>query len=356
MNVNGIYKAIITDNTDFFETGKIKVRVSKLRNTEISWDLVNNYSKDEFYQDKFYDADAFVSTSIGGDGAGIFSVPQINTVGMVQFLNGNIHTPIWTGSFYSPIVNENDEVLKIPIPDDDYLNDTGAGAVRNSNDSFVTKRMKGNNATVIFRQKKTGLPNENSDSMNWDKQRTSNLIVIDENEILITHFSEWKEVDGISKAEKYEQIKLGLNEDGEQIITTQIITEGSGDNVKKTGLEIEGTKTKIKFSDEETEEISEATVSSEGVILTSSNDKTQKDTKVSLTPEEVKLINKDSTISLNGNDMIIDAIGDIRLGVSNGNILLGGGSGFLVVADKLFEAPVRLEDGGVLRTVSKVKG
>ena len=250
---------------------------------------------------------------------------------MVQFLNGNIHTPIWTGSFYSPVKNEAGDVLKIPIPDDDYLNDTGAGAVRNGNDSTVTKRMKGNNATVIFRQKKTKLPNNSSDNMNWDKQRTSNLIVVDEDEILITHFSEWKVVDGISKAERYEQIKIGLDEFGEQIIKSQIITEGSGDAKKTMGLEITKDESKLKYEDEKTTDKYSMMVNSDGVVLTAKNDNKEESTRVEVTPADIFFENKDTTLTIDKKEMILNAKGKVKIG--GGEIQLGDGGGYVITVD-----------------------
>ena len=37
----GMYEAIVTDNSNFFKTGKIRVRIQSLFNGKLDWDLIN---------------------------------------------------------------------------------------------------------------------------------------------------------------------------------------------------------------------------------------------------------------------------------------------------------------------------
>jgi len=104
----GIYKAIVTDNSSFYNTGKIRVRIQKFYNQELSWDMSVSYNQNDFNKDLLNDVDALVHTPIGGgNNYGLFALPQINSVGLVQFLSGDINIPIWMGSFFRPEFDQN---------------------------------------------------------------------------------------------------------------------------------------------------------------------------------------------------------------------------------------------------------
>ena len=108
--LKAIYTAVCVDNSKFFETGRIFVRMFDLSGiplfnsdgTPTGYDDLKNDAKlrntgTELTQD----FEALVYAPLGGGrNYGMFMLPQINSKGLVMFLDGDESKPIWMGSFF----------------------------------------------------------------------------------------------------------------------------------------------------------------------------------------------------------------------------------------------------------------
>jgi hypothetical protein len=186
----GIYKAIVTDNTSFFKTGKIKVRIQNLYSGRIDWDLSKTYDSATHNSKLFDDLEALVFTTIGGgSGYGMFALPQINSVGLVQYLNGNVNNPVWMGSFYIPEYDEKMQVSKVKIPNDqEIMEGLGSDGILKKGKQ-AEKNIEGGFGSIILRTKTTESPgtDKKPEKMDFNKRRSENLFVLNENEAKIVH-------------------------------------------------------------------------------------------------------------------------------------------------------------------------
>lgn len=348
----GIYKAVVTDNSLFFKTGTIKVRVQNLYNDDISWNLVDNYDKNTFREDVFFDTDALVFTPIGGGGAGIFSIPQINTTGVVQFLNGNMTQAMWMGSYLVPEKDNDGNLVKINIPNDQPLFEgAGADGIRQNASGFVEKTIKGDHGTFIFRTKKTNPPGNDTkpDNMDFNKNRSTNLIVLDDDNFKITHFSKWVDKDNKNGAtlKQYEEILL-TTENGLPVVKLSVFDE---DKRSKSNVLVSVNSTTLNFDDTAKKIRSKVGVDKRGVTMTSSDYRKRKMTTMMQQPDLVSFNNGKVDFVIDDNEVVISVPnGKVRL--SGKEVLLGDGGGYIVTKDS--PLPMRMEDGTILKA-SKCK-
>lgn len=77
----GKYEAVVKNNQDPQKRGRILVKVKGVLG-------------------EFYSTWVLPSSPWGGLQKGIFAVPPVNASGYVEFLNGNIDKPVWTGCYW----------------------------------------------------------------------------------------------------------------------------------------------------------------------------------------------------------------------------------------------------------------
>lgn len=249
------YSAIVLDNSNFFTTGTITVRVAKYYNAPFVWDLAEDTAIfDEFKKirdgqkkDKggnivhLGDFDnCLVSSPLGGGrNYGLFMLPQVNAVGRVSFLDETFSQPLWEGSFWRPIRNSEDfskiEFVNIPNDQPAEEGEETDGAKKGSN-------LEGDEGTIILRTKST-----TEDEHNWQEASTENLIVLDGNRLKIIHFLEWEE----TTPKKWQEITI---ENGEVNIVVQNDTDNKIATLKMKEDELlhelddGGEKTSLKLS------------------------------------------------------------------------------------------------------------
>ena len=213
----GLYSAIVIRNDHFFESGTIRIKI-------FNWYLAPNYvngevqniddiSTSEFLAKRdgnlsesgFEDIDNVTNEDFeallfsplgGGKNYGLFTLPQVNTKGVVAFLDLEFEKPIWLGGYFNPIKDENFKTIGVNIPTDrpDQEGEDTNGAKDGK------KEIDGNEGTIIFRGKRTW-HNEGDSSdlipLSFDNVRTDNLIVIDnENLVRLRHFTKYKPKEG----------------------------------------------------------------------------------------------------------------------------------------------------------------
>lgn len=199
-----IYEALVIDNADFVKKGTIRVRIKQLT---LSPTMTRDLSKDpiksidEFGNQQwvtrngkktftYVDTDVKVSSPFGGGyDYGVFYLPQPNSWGLV----GRIGNPweeksrndfVWLGALYQrDIVNGDINVPSFEL--DTKINgvEHGEANINNVNSALVikTKSTKISNSAQDINQE------ESQKTLDWKKRPTENLIIIDKDNIQITH-------------------------------------------------------------------------------------------------------------------------------------------------------------------------
>lgn len=350
----GIYKGICTDNSEFFSKGKIKVRVEALYTNKLPNDLANNFSQQQFEKDLANDLYAYVYTPIGGGfNHGLFALPQVNSIGVVQFLDGNINKPIWMGYFFNPVRNSSGELQSLNVPSD-----------KNTEDSSVTSNGESNlqydPPPLILRTKHNAAPNGSADNMNWRKKETENLIVLSSEKLEIKHFVDWNYAsDGTpTKSNMVQSVTFSdydTYDNPDPMIEGKVeVYEENTDNLLvNSSFTLNANESKLEYVNNDEKIANSASVGFEKVEISSRSLSQNKSTSVEATPDNVLMKNKQNVIFVESNDITIRTDGLIRL--SGNSVILGPGAGDQYIVTSNNPAPSRLEDGSILTKQLAVK-
>jgi len=180
----GLYLAIVTDNNNFFETGKIRVRIKDFYGDKIKF--LDRYTQEE---DLFSGADseAFIFSPMGaGNGHGYFSLPTVNEMGVVSFFEGKVFLPVWMGSISLPETQEDGNIKNIYAPNRNA----------DSNVGFATSERIKNydvNDTGFVHRIKKGLFDtfKNIKNVNWMNRETKHLFAASDEQYHIRHYTSW---------------------------------------------------------------------------------------------------------------------------------------------------------------------
>lgn len=362
----GIYQAIVTDNSTFFNTGKIKVRIQKFYNDRLNWDMSTSYDATKFNRDLMDDMDALVHTPIGGgNNYGLFALPQVNSVGLVQFLGGDVTQPVWMGSFFRPEYDQNGVLLRCNVPNDQpqYEGMGSDGIIKGPSDRIAQKKIQGGNETIILRTKSTKGPGteKKKENMDFNKNRTQNLVVLSEDEVKIIHFSKWKDKDSGNGADlvQFEEITVGTHKEygaNQEVIKEypQIdikVTDKNNDDKKRqtTGIKVNPDSVSLEVISNELKMKSSIGSTPRGIEIKSQNTDNGDITSFNMNPKRITLVNKTVSLLLEKNDVTI-SVPEGKLRLSGKEVLLGDGGGYVVVKDN--PLPMRMEDGTVLKTTN----
>ena len=209
-----IYPALVIDNATFYTTGTIRVRIQNYFYGTMIWDLSQNTSAvTDGYNattKTHQDFDAYVFSPIGGGkNYGIFYLPEPNTKGFVAFTGNAVergNSCFWMGSVFEPTMSGK-TLDSINIPSD-QISANGANS-----DGFVngSKNSDIYDGALVIRLKSTAIKNltaqtnPDADALNWEKNNTENLIVINKDKILIHHASTY---DNSQKELTFQEINL----------------------------------------------------------------------------------------------------------------------------------------------------
>jgi len=240
--------AIVIDNTRFFETGTIRVRVAHYYNRPMNWDLSTDFPlsiqegiKTEVIDDEEVeitshteDFEALIFAPLGGGrNYGVLNLPQINEKGFITFISGNERRPLWVGSFFEPFRDATLNVLRTNIPSDkvdmegdgenieaDLPNEKGKVTIEQGLDGSIAQTQ---NMDVVTPEEEDGRPTElqqalgkniivrtkttryerdedgkpvdvngneikEGKELDWQRVNTTNLISIGEDSIRIRHY------------------------------------------------------------------------------------------------------------------------------------------------------------------------
>jgi hypothetical protein len=234
-----IYSAICLDNSSYFEKGTIKVRIfeyysvprryydpdaGRFKSTNVD-DLskkdseltVGNAASLEDSGGGSADFEALIFAPLGGGrNYGMFALPKTNEKGIVAFLDGSFSTPIWMGSYFQPVRDENDynKINFVNAPNEDPNTEGINSDLIKDGDSNTTlgDSLAGDQNTIILRTKTT-TPGT-GDDMNFEQQNSENIVALDSKKVRIRHFTGSEG----NANEKYQEVMIYHDGDKENII------------------------------------------------------------------------------------------------------------------------------------------
>jgi len=349
----GDYEAIVTDNSEFYKRGYIRVRVSAFFSGKINFDLSQSYNEKEFKTELKNDIKCLVGMPFGGgNGHGMFTLPQVNSVGIISFLNGDIKKAIWKGTYVKPKYDINGDFYSADVPNDklDYEGPGSEGITSKG------KQVDIDGGALIIRQKSTKSGSANN--MNWDKNRTENLIVIGANKLSLTHATDWKEDDYSVEPKDYQEISIITESDknsidyGKTTINLKASIVNDDGEIDEYGVSIVDKKVSLNVISSKEKIENSVEVNDSEILLTSKDTNTSKVSTASVSPKEVLINNKESNILLSDKEINISSPKLVTL--SADEVRLGGlAQEYVVTASIPFS--YRMEDGTVLGATHRVK-
>ncbi|RLD63983.1 MAG: hypothetical protein DRJ01_02200 [Bacteroidetes bacterium] len=349
----GNYQAVVTDNSEFWKRGYIRVRISAFFSGDIDWDLSQPYDDAEFKSALKDDIRCLVYTPIGGgSGHGMFTLPQVNSVGIVSFIDGNIKKALWMGSFIASKYDKDGKFESANVPND-RLQYEGPG----SNGITVDgKNVLVDGGAVIIRQKST--ESGSAEGMKWDNNRTENLIVMGKNTLNLTHASKWEESEDTIKPIEYQEIAIKRNTDendenfGVVTINIKSIFQNDDATLDEYGVEITKGQVGVIVKSQEAKIENSVIINTESISMKSLDVNSKAETSANISPEEITLVNRDANVTVSKDE--VNIFGKKHVTLSGDETRIGGlGQEYVVTASVPFS--YRMEDGTVLAATNKVK-
>lgn len=353
--VFGIYKAIVTDVSCFEQTGKIRTRISAFQGGGVPKDLLDGYDSESYADVTSRDILTDIMLPFGGGyDYGMFKLPQVNSVGLVAFIDGSRTTPVWIGSTANSIFNTDDELVQSDIPSDrnngfpaKYFDDSENKSVFNFDDA---------NAFVI-KTKKNELKDFNDpNTMDWKENPVENSFILSSVKASIYH-----RIDD----DTYQELALvnGKDENGNDTGSVEMSYVISENKYRKI---IADDKT-ITIKNKETKDIEARIIlDKDGIYINSFQDNidtgnnitgSRVETSIKLTPASVNIDAGGSHITMSHN---IDRSKDkITINASNVQIIADnislGSSGYSFVVSPNSNLNFTLEDGSMLTTTNHIR-
>lgn len=351
-NLTGVYKALVTDTSCFKETGKIKTRVSIFNNFFIEKDLLDKYNKDDYEDSVVTDRLTFILSPYGGGyNCGMFALPQVNSQGLVSFIDGNLNLPIWMGSLNSIEVSGS-FLEQSDVPSDILIQEKSSVDFDTENEE--TKRNIEDKNSFVIRTKTNELDQNNLDDfdkMNWRSNPTENGLVMSKKHFQIIHKDEEASFSGLTMNNK-QDYSIDLSH---KIIEEGIIDE-SGEVDEEDIIDKSSVKLGRKgFLVEVKSETKEITIDANDKIRLFLK-KDGQETEIYQDENRIILKNSDCVIEIKqpeegGSNEINISAPTIRL--DSKNIMLGAGSNRVVTSSSDFT--MTLEDGTILNSAKNVR-
>lgn len=345
----GIFRAIVTDISCFEKTGKIKTRISAFNSGASPKDLINGYDSDSFSD--LISRDVLTDIMLpfgGGTDYGMFKLPQVNSTGLVAFINGSKSNPIWIGATANTLTDKDNNLIQLDFPSDKDNNNPAIyydnGIVFNMNDSnsFIikTKTNKLDDYTKPETMVWSNNPVENSMIMNSAKLSFFHRVDDDTYQEFVLDNGDGKENQG--------SIKLGY-----------VVSENE---FKRVTFDDSTITIRNKSGDVEAEMILN---DSGDIYITAFDDSLAKDpssgtrigTSIELTPASINLKSGHSQISMSRN---VDYNNEnVTITTSNLQVLAKnisfGSSGYSLVVSPSPNLNFTLEDGSMLTTANNIR-
>lgn len=345
----GIFRAIVTDISCFEKTGKIKTRISAFNSGTTPKDLINGYDSDSFAD--IISRDVLTDIMLpfgGGTDYGMFKLPQVNSTGLVAFINGSKSNPIWIGATANSVSDSDNNLIGLDFPSDKDNNEPAIyydnGVVFNMNDSN----------SFIIKTKTNKLDDYTKpETMVWANNPVENSMIMNSAKLSFYH-----RVDD----DTYQEFILdngGDNNEG-SITLGYVVSE---DEFKRVTFDDSTIIIRNKNGDVETKMILD---DDGGIYITAYDDSLSKDpekegsrvgTSIELTPASINLKSGHSNISMSRN---VDYNNEnVTITTSNLQVLAKnisfGSSGYSLVVSPSPNLNFTLEDGSMLTTANNIR-
>ena len=350
--LSGFYKAIVTDVSSFPKTGKIKTRIAAFRGNSVPSSLTTeSYRAEDFKAST--DKDIYTSILVpfgGGLNTGAFKLPEVNSLGVVTFINNNPNMPIWIGGISAYYMNEG-SLISVDYPSDKLDNNRGM-LYKEEGEADLTPNYEDENSFVL-KTKTNVLPDfTKPETMDWSKNPVENAVILNAAKAQVYHrIADSEYIDFVMKGDEKDdknepEISLGLFNDEENSSSHIKLN----DKVELIRSE-EGASSTILIDSDSKYGINIQSVDSSGNSGESIG-------RINITPTEVvvsvggSLTGGSSSITLSRiNDEISISAKSIRLSASTISL---GDTGYYVVTSPT-NVSMTLEDGTLLTTAHNIK-
>lgn len=184
-HIFGIYRAIVTDTSCFESTGKIKTRISAFNYGSVANNLINGYNSDIFEETLSKDILTDIMLPFGGGyDCGMFQLPQVNSVGLVAFIDTSKTMPIWLG-YTANQIRSKGRITQLDFPSD---NNNDKPAIFYDNESDDAKYNILDEGSFILNTKTNALPDKRyPETMDWQNNPVENSIVLNKSKASVYH-------------------------------------------------------------------------------------------------------------------------------------------------------------------------
>ncbi len=349
--LNGVYRALVTDTSCFEETGKIKTKISIFNNFYVENNLLDGYSADKHKESISRDRLTSIMTPYGGGyNCGMFALPQMNSQGLVSFIDGDPELPIWIGSV-NLSKTSGDFLEYSDVPSDNLFQEKSSvdfDALKKE-----TKKTYKNKNSFIIRTKTNELDqNDLTDynKINWEVNQTENGLIMNKENLQLIHKHDSNSFNGLimNNDENY-SVELShkiidddfLDEDGN--IDEESVIEKSSILLGKSGVIISNKENEKEITIEANNKIR--------LFLKKDNQTTE----IYQDENTIRLINADCVIEMK---QLASGLNEINISapkvrIDSKEIFLGAGDNRIVTSTSDFT--MTLEDGTILNSAKNVR-
>lgn len=345
----GVYRAIVTDTSCFEQTGKIKTRISAFNNGAVTKDLINGYDSDSF--DDITSRDILTDIMLpfgGGYDYGMFKLPQVNSVGLVAFIDASKTSPIWIGSTANSIVNRENNVVQLDFPSD---KDNEKPVIYSDDSEKAVFNMDDKNAFIIKTKKNELDDLSHPETMVWSNNPVENSFILSSTKARIYH-----RIDDDS----YQEFVLE-NNPNKKAGTIGISYVVSEDEYKK----LEANENQVLIKNKNDDITAQIILDDKGYLYINAfednagnkNTGSRIETSIELTPASINIKAGHSRISMNrnineNNEKITISANNIQIDSRN---ISFGSSGYSLVVSPNPNLNLTLQDGTMLTTASNIR-
>ena len=345
----GIFRAIVTDISCFEKTGKIKTRISVFNSGTCPKNLVNGYDSDLFADVISRDILTDIMLPFGGGSDyGMFKLPQVNSVGLVAFVNGSKSNPIWIGATANSNTDDDNNIIGLDFPSDRNNEEPAIYY-----DNKIVFNFDDPNSFIIKTKTNKLDDYTKPETMIWSNNPVENSMIMNSAKLAFYHRI---------NDEAYHEFVLDNGEDSEKGDTGSISLgyTFSEDEFRRVIFNKDTITIKNKSGDTEAEMILDK---DGGIYITAFDDSGDASTgtrigaSIELTSASINLKTGHSTISMARNiDLNKESVSIVtnNLQVLAKNISLGS-SGYSLVASPNPNLNFTLTDGSTLVTTNNIR-
>ena len=338
----GVYRAIVTDISCFEQTGKIKTRITAFNSGSVPRDLISGYDSTSFSDVRSRDILTDIMLPFGGGSDyGMFKLPQVNSVGLVAFIDGSKSFPIWIGSTANSIINNQNNIIHSDLPSDKDNNYPG---IYNDDSDKVVFNYDDPNAFIIKTKVNKLDDLMHPETMRWEDNPVENSFILSSTKARIYH-----RIDDITcqefilnndpenntgsiglsyyiSEEDYRKIEadnnqiLVKNKTGD--ITAQIIIDDKGDILINSFEENSGNKqtgSKIETSIKLTPASVNINAGNSNITMNRNIDENQE--KITISAKKIQIISQDISLGSSGYSLVVSPNPGLNFTLQDGSML-----------------------------------